>query len=241
MPLVFEHFSQGATDMSMVPCYVGLDYHDDTIRVCAIDEERVVLFNRNVPNDPSWVMLTVGRVSDRVLGVAIEACCGAADFASRLHSVTGWPIKLAHAGAVQCLKKTRDKTDAGDAWHLADLIRAGFLPEVWLADEQTRQLRRLVSHRNALVAERKNVKLRIRGLLREERIVSAGTRVDQGLDGVVAHVSAERGIPLGARPGNPATDPTRGGCRASGTTLCRSHSGRCRRRKVARSTTMSAW
>ena len=33
---------------------------------------------------------------------------------------------------------------------------------MWLADEPTRQLRRLVSHRNALVAERKNVKLRIR-------------------------------------------------------------------------------
>ena len=52
--------------------------------------------------------------------------------------------------------------------------RADFLPTVWLADEQTRQLRRLVSHRNAVVAERKNVKLRIRALLREERIVSTG-------------------------------------------------------------------
>jgi transposase len=160
--------------MSMVPCYVGLDYHDDTIRVCVIDEEGAVLLNRNVANDPSWVMLTVGRVSDRVLGVAIEACCGAADFAARLQSLTGWPVKLAHAGAVACLKKARDKTDAGDAWHLADLVRVKFLPEVWLADEKTRQLRRLVSHRNALVAERKNAKLRIRALLREERIVSTG-------------------------------------------------------------------
>ena len=51
--------------MSMVPCYVGLDYHDDTIRVCAIAEDKTVLLNRNVPNDPSWVMLTVGRVSDQ--------------------------------------------------------------------------------------------------------------------------------------------------------------------------------
>jgi transposase len=157
--------------MSMVPCYVGLDYHDDSIRVCVIDEEGVVLLNRNVPNNPALVMLAVGRVSDRVLGVAIEACCGSADFASRLLALTAWPIKLAHAGAVQCLKKTREKSDSGDAWHLADLTRVKFLPEVWLADEQTRQLRRLVCHREGLVAERKNVKLRIRGLLREERIL----------------------------------------------------------------------
>jgi transposase len=127
-----------------------------------------------VDNSPALVMLAIGRVSDQVLGVAIEACCGAADFAARLQALTGWPVKLAHAAAVQCLKKTRDKSDHGDAWHLADLLRVKFLPEVWLADEQTRQLRRLVSHRNALVAERKNVKLRIRALLREERIVSTG-------------------------------------------------------------------
>jgi transposase len=160
--------------MSMVPCYVGLDYHDGSIRVCTMDEDGSVLMNRDVPNNPTLVMLAIARTSDQILGVAIEACCGAADFAARLQTLSGWPIKLAHAGAVKCLKKTRDKSDHGDAWHLADLIRVKFLPEVWLADEKTRQLRRLVSHRNALVAERKNVKLRIRALLREERIVSTG-------------------------------------------------------------------
>jgi hypothetical protein len=39
--------------MSMVPCDVGLDDHDASIRVCAIDEDGVVLLNRNVPNDPA--------------------------------------------------------------------------------------------------------------------------------------------------------------------------------------------
>ena len=101
--------------MSMVPCYVGLDYHDDTIRVCVIDEEGAVLLNRNVANDPSWVMLTVGRVSDRVLGVAIEACCGAADVAARLQSLTGWLVKLAHAGAVACLELTRSGERFGES------------------------------------------------------------------------------------------------------------------------------
>lgn len=162
--------------MSMVPCYVGLDYHEDSIRVCVIDEDGFVLMNRDVANNPLAVQLAVGRFANSVLGVAIEACCGSADFASRLKASTGWPVKLAHPGAVRRLKKARDKTDHGDAWHLADLIRAKFLPEVWLADEQTRQLRRLVCHRQGLATERKNVKLRIRSLLREERIVSpAGT------------------------------------------------------------------
>jgi transposase len=72
---------------------------------------------------------------------------------------------------VQRLKQGPDKTDHGDAWHLANLLRVGYLPEVWLADEATRQLRRLVRYRQGLVMERKQIKLRIRALLREERVV----------------------------------------------------------------------
>lgn len=80
----------------------------------------------------------------------------------------GWRVP----GAVKRLKKGADKTDHGDAWVLADLARVNYLPDVWLADEQTRQLRRLVRYREGLVAERKTIKLRIRALLREERLKS---------------------------------------------------------------------
>jgi transposase len=53
---------------------------------------------------------------------------------------------------------------------LADLVRINYLPTVWLAPESTRQLRRLVRHRAQLVKRRRDVKLRIRGLLRENRV-----------------------------------------------------------------------
>jgi transposase len=53
---------------------------------------------------------------------------------------------------------------------LADLARVNYLPTVWLAPESTRQLRRLVRHRSQLVRRRRDVKLRIRGLLRENRV-----------------------------------------------------------------------
>ena len=157
--------------MGIVPVYVGLDYHDETIRVCVLDEYGVVLGNRNVANDPGAVRDFVRRLGGLVRGVAIEACCGAADFATELEALTEWTVKLAHAGAVQRLKQGPDKTDHGDAWHLADLLRVGYLPEVWLADAGTRQLRRLVRYRQGLITERKQIKLRMRALLREERIV----------------------------------------------------------------------
>jgi len=157
--------------MDMVPVSLGLDYHDETIRVCVMDDDGGVLCNRNAANDPRAVRDLVQRLGVSVRGVALEACCGAADFAMQLAALTGWSVKLAHAGAVQRLKQGPDKTDHGDAWHLANLLRVGYLPEVWLADAATRQLRRLVRYRQGLVTERKQIKLRIRALLREERIV----------------------------------------------------------------------
>jgi transposase len=79
---------------------------------------------------------------------------------------------MGHPGGVQRLKQDKDKTDSADAWHLANLLRVGYLPEVWLADETTRQLRRLVRFRAGVVANKKDIKLRIRSLLREERVNS---------------------------------------------------------------------
>ncbi len=133
-------------------------------------EDGELIVNRNVGNDPAEVRRLVQLRGASVCGVAIEACCGSADFAAELIAQTGWSVKLAHPAAVQRLKKNRDKTDHGDAWLLADLLRVNYFPEVWLADSHTRQLRRLVRHRQGLVAERKNIKLRIRSLLREERM-----------------------------------------------------------------------
>ena len=109
--------------MSIVSCYVGLDYHDETIRVCVLAEDGELIVNRNVGNDPAEVRRLVQLRGASVCGVAIEACCGSADFAAELIAQTGWSVKLAHPAAVQRLKKNRDKTDHGDAWLLADLLR----------------------------------------------------------------------------------------------------------------------
>ncbi len=158
--------------MDIVPVYVGLDYHDETIRACVMTAEGDVLVNRNVENNPGAVRDLVRNHAGLVREVALEACCGAADFATQLIELTEWRVRLAHPSAVNRLKQGPDKTDQKDAWHLANLLRVGYLPEVWLADEATRQLRRLVRYRSGLVAHRKDIKLRIGALLREERIVN---------------------------------------------------------------------
>lgn len=155
--------------MCSIPVFVGLDYHQDSVQVCVLNREGKVLANRSVVNDGRAIVQLSSRhgVPRRV---AIEACCGAADLAEELATQWRLPIQLAHPGYVNRMKRSPDKTDLGDAQLLADLVRVNYLPAVWLAPRATRELRRLVRHRAQLVCRRKDTKLRIRGLLRENRL-----------------------------------------------------------------------
>lgn len=156
--------------MSTLPVFVGLDYHQASVQVCVLDSRGQVLLNRSCLNDSeaiAWLVHEHGRE----VQAAIEACCGAADLAEELISRFGWSVDLAHPGFVNRMKQNPDKTDFSDARLLADLERVGYLPRVWLAPEEVRELRRLVRYRQQLADERRNVKLRIAASLREQRVV----------------------------------------------------------------------
>jgi len=153
--------------------FVGLDYHTDWIQVCILAQDGRQLANRRVIND---VTAVVEFIESRGIPavVALEACAGTATFATQLHEATGWDVRLADAGAVRAtMRRGGDKTDHADAFQLADLARVDHLPEVWLPDETTRQLRRLVRYREQLVKHRREIKQHVRALLLEERVLQA--------------------------------------------------------------------
>lgn len=156
--------------MKKASVYVGLDYHMESIQVCVVEEGGRMLLNRRCGNDAAEVVAAVGGCGGVVRRVAVEACCGSADLAEELASGAGWTVSLAHPGYVSRMKHNPDKTDFSDARMLAELCRAGFLAEVWLAPESIRQLRTLVRYRQQLVRERAKVKVRMTALLRERRI-----------------------------------------------------------------------
>lgn len=148
--------------------FVGLDYHQDFVQVCVLDESGKVVRNSRVENSRSKIVAAVP--AGAVVHSALEACCGAADLADELAERANWSVGLAHPGFVARMKQNPDKTDYSDARLLADLLRVGYLPKVWLAPAELRELRRLVRFRQQKVNERRNVKLRLRALLRDHRI-----------------------------------------------------------------------
>lgn len=154
--------------MSKITVFVGLDYHQDSVQVCVLDAKGNPLINATRPND--WREIADVVPGDAQVFAAVEACCGAADLAEELIQHGGWSVDLAHAGYVARIKQSPDKTDFGDARLLADLERVGYLPKVWLAPESIRELRRLVRYRQQLSQQHRNVKLRVRALLRDQRV-----------------------------------------------------------------------
>src|SRR5439155_10936037 len=155
--------------MGTVAVFVGLDYHDAEVQVCALDRHGQQLCNRMVANDWQSIARVVGRYGYAVQA-ALESCSGAADLAEELVHKAGWSVDLAHPGFVARMKQNPDKTDYQDARLLADLERVGYLPRVWLAPEAVRELRRLVRYRQQVAQRRRDTKLRIRALLREQRL-----------------------------------------------------------------------
>ena len=136
--------------MGVLARFVGLDYHQESIQVCVLDEQGKRLVNRSVENQSAAVIKTVldtvapdDKDIDLIVKVSIESCSGAAHLADELICRTGWSITLAHPGIVNRMKQNPDKSDKTDAFVLADLVRLGYLPKVWLAPEEIRQLRGL--------------------------------------------------------------------------------------------------
>jgi transposase len=148
--------------------FVGLDYHQESVQVCVVDESGQVVRNTRVAND--WRKIVAVLPAGAAVQAALEACCGAANLADELAERAGWSVGLAHPGFVARMKQNPDKTDYSDARLLADLLRVGYLPKVWLAPAELRELRRLVRYRQQRVNERRAVKLRIRALLRDHRL-----------------------------------------------------------------------
>jgi len=148
--------------------FVGLDYHEDVIQVCVLDSHGQVLGERRLSNDHRRVAAFVNRFG-QLAHVAVEVCTGSAALADVLVNEVGWIVDLAHPGYVHRMKRSPDKSDHSDARLLADLVRVGYLPKVWLAPQSTRALREMVRYRQQIANEIRCAKLRIGALLRSHR------------------------------------------------------------------------
>lgn len=148
---------------------VGIDYHDECLQVCVLNKDGEVIRNVKIANDVGELIRTIGVKSQEV-SVAAEACSGSAALLDAVHGETSWRVQLCHPGYAQRMRNNRDKTDKSDSELIADLTRIGYLPEVWLAPVELRDLRSLVRYRSYQMREARSMKQRIRGMLSNNRV-----------------------------------------------------------------------
>ena len=74
-------------------------------------------------------------------------------------------VVIANPLLVRAIAWAKVKTDKIDAAVLAKLMASGFLPEVWMPDEETERRRRLVAERAQLVGQMTRLKNRIHSVL----------------------------------------------------------------------------
>jgi transposase len=161
--------------MKKIPVSVGIDYSMTGVQACVQNMEGKLLRNRKCADDWRAIAGLVHQ-EEQVVVTVIEACTGAADLADELKAHAGWPVRLAMPGIVKKMKLNPDKTDWQDAHVLCDLGRINYVPPVWLAPKVVRELRLVTRYRQQLVNQRRASKLRIGAILREQRVVLAGSR-----------------------------------------------------------------
>jgi transposase len=79
-------------------------------------------------------------------------------------------LHLAHPLGVKGFKNRRVKNDLADASDLADLLRAGLLPEAWIAPGPVREQRELVRYRVKLVHIQTSLKQQVHAVLAKEGV-----------------------------------------------------------------------
>jgi transposase len=143
--------------------YTGLDVHKQSITATTLTATGTILEQRQVGTDPQAL-------------ARFAASFGPQDAIALESTTNAWPLYhllRAHAGSVlisnpmqtKAIAAAKVKTDKVDSLVLAQLLRADYLPAVWVPDEATMRLRNLCSYREGLVRQRTQAKNRIHAVL----------------------------------------------------------------------------
>jgi transposase len=142
--------------------YIGVDVHREFAEV-AVLEDGVARSGGRVPATPEGI-----RILADSLGpddeVAIEATVNTFAVAKLLEERVA-RVVISNPLKTRAIAEAKIKTDQIDARVLAQLLAAGFLPEIWRPSEELSALRRLVAQRTRIVRERTRFKNSVQAVL----------------------------------------------------------------------------
>jgi transposase len=141
---------------------IALDVHCDFCEVAIKDGAEVRSAGRIKTNRAELELFARSLGGDDQ--VALEATGPALEIKRLLEPHVG-RVVIANTRKLRAIAEAKVKTDKVDARTLCELLAAGFLPEVFGPDEETRALRRRLQRRAALVRQRTRAKNELHAVL----------------------------------------------------------------------------
>ena len=141
---------------------VGMDVHR-TFAQIAVVEDGICRDEGRIGVTPE-ALREWATTLDPVDEVVLEATTNSDAIAMLLTPLVA-RVVVSNPRKTRAIAEAKVKTDKVDARILAQLLAADFLPPVWVADDRTRMLRRLVHRRTHLVRQRTRLKNQVHAIL----------------------------------------------------------------------------
>jgi len=174
--------------MSQQELYVGLDVSLETTSICVVDREGATVWRGTCPTDAAQMADAIRLRAPNAVRVGLETG-QMSNWLTLSLQRRGLPVICLDARhAKAALKMQINKTDANDAWGLAQVVRTGWFREVAVKSMDAHKLRMLLVARSQLVVQRQALANTIRGLMK-----TFGLVVPRGCKGVFAARVREAG------------------------------------------------
>jgi transposase len=150
--------------------HVGVDLHQRFCYLTAVDASGKVLRHGQVANQGAALRAWLGSIPGP-RQVVVEAS-GFWPAFRRAAAAEAERMVMVHPQRVKAIASAKLKNDRVDSQALAHLSRADLLPEAWMADEATQQLRLRVRLRINLGRQRARAKNQLQAVLHQEGFIS---------------------------------------------------------------------
>lgn len=179
--------------------YFGLDLAKRETQLSVLDSAGCEVQQKRFATSRSEFLSLAAELHDGDT-VALEVTTNSTSIARLIRDNSPARIIISNPIKTRVIAEARIKTDKIDARVLAELARVGYLPEVWLPDEDTESLRQFITDRTALVRRRTECKNTIhsvlhRNLVHQEHSDLFGTSGREWLERVIIGDAPEK-IPV---------------------------------------------
>ncbi len=156
--------------------FVGIDLHSNNSYIAVIDTDNNRIFKKKARNNLKEILKLLNPFKDQIKGIVVESTYNWYWLVDGLID-NGYKLHLANPSAIKQYEGLKHSDDITDAFHLANLLRLGILPEGYIYPKHERPVRDLLRKRAHLVRQRTALILSFQNLVSRNlgRKMSANT------------------------------------------------------------------